>query len=123
MIEESSGGGNADLMSEVAADRARTASGIIRLTDSRKQQQAGVVERPGSEEDKRGGLEHFLTPGVDIRDAASGRFGGVHEHSANPGAGSECNVLAFLNDWQKKIGRLRFCAGHTAKARAKPAIG
>src|SRR6266566_5177429 len=112
-----------DLVREIAADRAAACGGIVWFADAREQQQPRVVKRPGGEEDKRGGLKEFPAGGVDVADAASGRLGSrVKEDAANPGPGANRDVLALLNDGEKKARGLRLSPNHATEPGAESAV-
>src|SRR6266576_145956 len=123
LIEKSGGGGNADLMGEIAADGAAPGAGIVRFADAGEQEKACGVESPRGEKNERRGLKEFFTCAVNIGHAASRGFaGGVKEHSANPGADTKRNVLALLDDGEKDVGGLSFSADHAAKPAAEATI-
>src|SRR5215467_2454577 len=123
LIEECRRSGNADLVREIAADRAAAGRGVIRFADAREQEQARIVESPGGQKDKRSGLEDFLPRRINVGHASSGRFRRrFKKYASDPSAGSQGDIFAPLNNGQQEIRRLRLCAHHAAKAPAESAI-
>src|SRR5207245_1698083 len=96
---------------------------IVRLADTGEQEKTSVVEGPGCEKDERRRLEDLFTRGINVGNAASGRFRiGVKEYAANPSAGSERDALAFSNNRQQEIRRLRLSSDHATEPGAEAAI-